>query len=104
MDTACVRVFVACWFCVFILLPCVAMYFLDKEALMAGALEMAGETAGRSSVAVQGTKVNLIYSRHHSGAEGLNYIVRLNTTRMLTTPHTSAWQQHRLSKTHTQYR
>uniref|UniRef100_A0A674CSV5 Enoyl CoA hydratase 1, peroxisomal n=1 Tax=Salmo trutta TaxID=8032 RepID=A0A674CSV5_SALTR len=50
------------------------VYFPDKEALMAGALEMAGEIAGHSPVAVQGTKVNLIYSRHHSGAEGLNYM------------------------------
>jgi delta(3,5)-delta(2,4)-dienoyl-CoA isomerase len=52
--------------------------FPDKQAMMAGALEMAGEIAGRSPVAVQGTKVNLIYSRDHSVAEGLNYMVRLN--------------------------
>ena len=43
---------------------------------MAGALEMAGEIAGRSPVAVQGTKINLIYSRDHSVAEGLDYMVR----------------------------
>lgn len=43
---------------------------------MAGALEMAGEIAGRSPVAVQGTKINLVYSRDHSVAEGLNYMVR----------------------------
>lgn len=47
---------------------------------MAGALEMAGEIAGRSPVAVQGTKLNLIYSRDHSVAEGLNYMVRSSTS------------------------
>lgn len=44
---------------------------------MAGALKLAGEIAGRSPVAVQGTKVNLVYSRDHSVAEGLDYMVTL---------------------------
>lgn len=43
---------------------------------MAAALELAGEIAGRSPVAVQGTKINLIYSRDHSVAEALDYMVR----------------------------
>lgn len=42
---------------------------------MAGALKLAGDMAGRSPVGVQGTKVNLIYSRDHSVAEGLDYMV-----------------------------
>lgn len=46
---------------------------------MAGALEMAGEIAARSPVAVQGTKINLVYARDHSVAEGLDYIVRTST-------------------------
>lgn len=50
--------------------------FADKETMMAGALEMAGEIAARSPVAVQGTKINLVYARDHSVAEGLDYIVR----------------------------
>lgn len=50
--------------------------FADKEAMIAAALEMADEIAVRSPVAVQGTKVNLIYSRDHSVAEGLDYMVR----------------------------
>lgn len=54
--------------------------FEDKEALMAGALEMAAEIAGRSPVAVQGTKINLVYSRDHSVAEGLDYMVRTTVT------------------------
>lgn len=49
--------------------------FDDKEALMAGALEMAGQIAARSPVAVQGTKINLVYSRDHSVAEGLHNMV-----------------------------
>lgn len=49
--------------------------FADKEALMAGALEVAGQIAARSPVAVQGTKVNLVYSRDHSVAEGLHNMV-----------------------------
>lgn len=56
--------------------PACSRVFADKEALMAGALEVAGEIAARSPVAVQGTKLNLIYSRDHSVAEGLHYMVR----------------------------
>lgn len=48
---------------------------------MAGALEMAGEIAGRSPVAVQGTKINLLYARDHSVAEALDYIVRTDTSK-----------------------
>uniref|UniRef100_A0A4W5R4A8 Enoyl CoA hydratase 1, peroxisomal n=1 Tax=Hucho hucho TaxID=62062 RepID=A0A4W5R4A8_9TELE len=62
----------------------VSRVFLDKEAMMAGALEMAGEIAGRSPVAVQGTKVNLIYSRDHSVAEGLNYMATWNMSMLQT--------------------
>ncbi len=50
--------------------------FPDKETMIAGALEMARDIASKSPVAVQGTKVNLIYSRDHSVPEALNYIVR----------------------------
>ncbi|XP_062408603.1 delta(3,5)-Delta(2,4)-dienoyl-CoA isomerase, mitochondrial [Sardina pilchardus] len=56
----------------------VSRVFSDKEAMMAGALELAGEIASRSPVAVQGTKMNLIYSRDHSVAEGLNYMATWN--------------------------
>lgn len=63
--------------------------FPDKETMMAGALEMAGEIASKSPVAVQGTKVNLIYSRDHSVPEALNYIVRSQITQ--TSRHTSVY-------------
>ncbi|XP_034556726.1 delta(3,5)-Delta(2,4)-dienoyl-CoA isomerase, mitochondrial [Notolabrus celidotus] len=62
----------------------VSRVFVDKEAMMAGALEMAGEIAGRSPVAVQGTKVNLIYSRDHSVAEGLDYMASWNMSMLQT--------------------
>ncbi|XP_070685494.1 delta(3,5)-Delta(2,4)-dienoyl-CoA isomerase, mitochondrial [Pempheris klunzingeri] len=62
----------------------VSRVFADKEAMMAGALEMAGEMAGRSPVAVQGTKINLIYSRDHSVAEGLDYMTMWNMSMLQT--------------------
>ncbi|XP_031719466.1 delta(3,5)-Delta(2,4)-dienoyl-CoA isomerase, mitochondrial [Anarrhichthys ocellatus] len=62
----------------------VSRVFADKEAMIAAALEMAGEIAGRSPVAVQGTKVNLIYSRDHSVAEGLDYMATWNMSMLQT--------------------
>ncbi|KAG7234905.1 hypothetical protein INR49_003642, partial [Caranx melampygus] len=62
----------------------VSRVFADKEAMMAGALEMAEEIAGRSPVAVQGTKINLIYARDHSVAEGLDYMATWNMSMLQT--------------------
>ncbi|XP_071351837.1 delta(3,5)-Delta(2,4)-dienoyl-CoA isomerase, mitochondrial isoform X2 [Trachinotus anak] len=62
----------------------VSRVFADKEAMMAGALEVAGEIAGRSPVAVQGTKINLIYARDHSVAEGLDYMATWNMSMLQT--------------------
>lgn len=62
----------------------VSRVFADKEAMMAGAMEIASEIAGRSPVAVQGTKVNLIYSRDHSVAEGLDYMATWNMSMLQT--------------------
>lgn len=62
----------------------VSRVFADKEAMMAGALELAGEIAARSPVAVQGTKINLIYSRDHSVTEGLDYIANWNMSMLQT--------------------
>ena len=44
---------------------------------MAAAVEMASDIAGKSPVAVQGTKVNLNYVRDHSVQDGLDFVVRL---------------------------
>ncbi|XP_054884337.1 delta(3,5)-Delta(2,4)-dienoyl-CoA isomerase, mitochondrial [Poeciliopsis prolifica] len=62
----------------------VSRVFPDQEAMMAGALEMAAEMAARSPVAVQGTKLNLIYSRDHSVAEGLDYMATWNMSMLQT--------------------
>ncbi|KAJ8369092.1 hypothetical protein SKAU_G00091200 [Synaphobranchus kaupii] len=62
----------------------VSRVFPDKEAMIAGALELAGEIAARSPVAVQGTKINLIYSRDHSVAEGLDYMATWNMSMLQT--------------------
>ncbi|XP_023142429.1 delta(3,5)-Delta(2,4)-dienoyl-CoA isomerase, mitochondrial isoform X1 [Amphiprion ocellaris] len=56
----------------------VSRVFADKETMMAGALELAGDIAARSPLAVQGTKINLVYSRDHSVAEGLEYMAAWN--------------------------
>jgi len=56
----------------------VSKVYPTKEEMMAGVLEMAASIAAKSPVAVQGTKVNLIYSRDHSPDEGLDYIARFN--------------------------
>ncbi|KAK2846577.1 hypothetical protein Q5P01_009576 [Channa striata] len=62
----------------------VSRVFANKEDMMAGALEMAGEIADRSPVAVQGTKINLIYARDHSVADGLNYVATWNMSMLQT--------------------
>ncbi|XP_023266107.1 delta(3,5)-Delta(2,4)-dienoyl-CoA isomerase, mitochondrial isoform X1 [Seriola lalandi dorsalis] len=62
----------------------VSRVFADKEAMMAGALEMADEIAARSPIAVQGTKINLIYARDHSVAEGLDYMATWNMSMLQT--------------------
>lgn len=51
--------------------------FPDKEVMLDAAFNLAAEISSKSPVAVQGTKINLLYSRDHSVAEGLNYMVRL---------------------------
>uniref|UniRef100_A0A672GNK8 Delta(3,5)-Delta(2,4)-dienoyl-CoA isomerase, mitochondrial n=1 Tax=Salarias fasciatus TaxID=181472 RepID=A0A672GNK8_SALFA len=62
----------------------VSRVFQHKAALMAGALEMAEEIAGRSPVAVQGTKINLLYSRDHSVEEGLQFMAAWNMSMLQT--------------------
>lgn len=52
--------------------------FPDKSSLMLASFDLASEIASRSPVAVQGTKINLIYSRDHSVQESLDYMVSTN--------------------------
>ncbi|MEE6490533.1 hypothetical protein FKM82_015898 [Ascaphus truei] len=53
----------------------VSRVFPDKSSLLLAAFDLASEIASKSPVAVQGTKVNLLYSRDHSVQEGLDYMV-----------------------------
>lgn len=56
----------------------VSRMFPDKEAMLDAAFTLAAEISTKSPVAVQGTKVNLLYSRDHSVADGLNYMASWN--------------------------
>ncbi len=53
--------------------------FADPAALVAGALEVAREIAGKSPLAIWGSKEMLNYTRDHSVADGLNYIATWQT-------------------------
>jgi delta(3,5)-delta(2,4)-dienoyl-CoA isomerase len=46
--------------------------------LIAGGLELAKLIATKSPIAVQGSKVNLVFSRDHSVDDGLKFIVIIN--------------------------
>lgn len=52
--------------------------FADREALLAGVVEIAREIAGKSPLAIRGTKEMLLYARDHSVQDGLNYIATWN--------------------------
>lgn len=52
----------------------------DKDALLAGAREMAAEIAANSPLAVQGTKRVLQYSEEHSLEDGLEYVAQWNSS------------------------
>ena len=43
--------------------------------MMSSVMEVAETIASKSPVAVQGSKINLLFSRDHSVQDGLNYMV-----------------------------
>jgi len=51
----------------------VSRIFPDKPSMMQAATELATTIAKKSPVAVQGTKVHLVYSRDHPVEHGLQY-------------------------------
>lgn len=53
--------------------------FDDHDSLLAGVLEIAGEIAAQSPLAVWGTKEMITYSRDHSVEDGLNYVATWQT-------------------------
>ncbi|XP_037675935.1 delta(3,5)-Delta(2,4)-dienoyl-CoA isomerase, mitochondrial isoform X3 [Choloepus didactylus] len=62
----------------------VSRVFTDRETLLDAAFALAAEISSKSPVAVQGTKVNLVYSRDHSVAEGLNFMRSWNMSMLQT--------------------
>ncbi|XP_062996592.1 delta(3,5)-Delta(2,4)-dienoyl-CoA isomerase, mitochondrial [Elgaria multicarinata webbii] len=62
----------------------VSRVFQDKEAMMQSVFDLASEIASKSPVAVQGTKVNLVYSRDHPVSEGLKYMATWNMSMLQT--------------------
>ncbi|NXH56775.1 ECH1 protein, partial [Rhabdornis inornatus] len=56
----------------------------DKETLLEVALEVAVAIAARSPVAVQGTKINLLYSRDRPVSEGLLHMATWNMAMLQT--------------------
>ncbi|XP_075346142.1 delta(3,5)-Delta(2,4)-dienoyl-CoA isomerase, mitochondrial [Mycteria americana] len=62
----------------------VSRVFPDKETLLRGALDVASAIAARSPVAVQGTKVNLVYARDHPVPESLRYVATWNMSMLQT--------------------
>lgn len=55
----------------------------DKEAMMAGVLEIAEMIASKSPLSVRGSKHILNHSRDHSVADGLNYMATWNAAMFL---------------------
>lgn len=53
--------------------------FEDREVMMREVTAIARNIAGKSPLAVRGSKEMLVYSRDHSVAEGLNYIATWNS-------------------------
>ncbi|VTJ56211.1 Hypothetical predicted protein [Marmota monax] len=62
----------------------VSRMFPDKELMLDLALALAAEIASKSPVAVQSTKINLLYSRDRPVAEGLNYMATWNMSMLQT--------------------
>lgn len=54
--------------------------------MLEAAFTLATEISSKSPVAVQSTKVNLVYARNHSVTEGLNYVVRRSLRPIIALP------------------
>ncbi|XP_049756501.1 delta(3,5)-Delta(2,4)-dienoyl-CoA isomerase, mitochondrial-like [Elephas maximus indicus] len=62
----------------------VSRVFPDKEATLDAAFTLAAEISSRSPLAVQGTKVNLVYARDHPVAAGLEFVHNWNMSMLQT--------------------
>lgn len=52
--------------------------YADQEALLAGVMQLAGEIAAKSPIAIRGTKEMIRYMRDHRVDDGLEYIATWN--------------------------
>uniref|UniRef100_A0A8C2VVV2 Delta(3,5)-Delta(2,4)-dienoyl-CoA isomerase, mitochondrial n=1 Tax=Chinchilla lanigera TaxID=34839 RepID=A0A8C2VVV2_CHILA len=62
----------------------VSRVFPDKERMLDAAFALATEISSKSPVAVQSTKVNLLYARDHPVTESLNYVASWNMSMLQT--------------------
>jgi len=62
----------------------VSRVFDTKEKMMASAIDLAASIAAKSPVAVQGTKVNLVYARDHTVQQGLDHVGQWNSVMLQT--------------------
>ena len=61
----------------FIIIPSffISHVFPDQSSMMSAAIKMATTIASKSPIAVQGTKININYSRDHTVDESLEHMV-----------------------------
>lgn len=57
--------------------------FASQDEMLAHVMELAREIAGKSPLAITGTKEMLTYARDHSVADGLNYVATWNAAMLL---------------------
>uniref|UniRef100_A0A0B8RRY5 Delta(3,5)-Delta(2,4)-dienoyl-CoA isomerase, mitochondrial n=1 Tax=Philothamnus irregularis TaxID=1899461 RepID=A0A0B8RRY5_9SAUR len=62
----------------------VSRVFRDHETMLQSAFDLATEIASKSPIAVQGTKMNLLYARDHSVPDGLKYMAAWNMSMLQT--------------------
>lgn len=70
--------YVLWWVVLYIILGLVSRLFNDQTECLQACLSIASYIAAKSPIAVQGTKINLNYSRDHTIAESLEYMVSWN--------------------------
>ncbi len=56
----------------------VSAVFPDRETMLTGVMDIAGEIASKSPMAIWGTKQTMHYTRDHSVADGLEFIANWN--------------------------
>ncbi|XP_051063534.1 delta(3,5)-Delta(2,4)-dienoyl-CoA isomerase, mitochondrial [Phodopus roborovskii] len=62
----------------------VSRVFPDKDNMLDAAFALAAEISSKSPVAVQGSKINLVYSRDHTVDESLDYMASWNMSMLQT--------------------